>query len=580
MEYVIGINLPMKSRCHEAGVALLDMDGNILFAINEERLSRKKLDGDFPERSIAKMFEYTGVRPEEVVVVAAPTLSFSGKAMRVLQFLWRERRSRIFLPATYTAVWKIAFGKKKVDSKATNQEQEAFVLRYNWREFIKKNFPKARIEMVDHHLCHAASAYFTSPWENALIVTSDGAGNMLSSIVARGEKGRIKVLDKTFVPHSPGSFWGSITKVCGFRSGTRHGGKTTGLAAAGNPDKLISKMREIIRCEGLRFYVREDLLFDPARLIPNWSSYEPERLKNFLGKNTREDVAAAAQQRLQEIIVELIQNARKTVPFDKVVLAGGTFANVLVNQKVLELPGIENVYVAPAMSDGGLAVGGAYYALSRMKQILPRRLKSPYLGPSYSQEEIKKYLDESGVAYSATNPAGVARLIHEGKVIALYHGRMEWGPRALGNRSIMYAATDPKVNDWLNKKLNRSEFMPFAPVTLREHAKACYHGVDDDPVAARYMTITYQCTVQMKRQAPACVHLDGTARPQLIARQDNPYCYDILSEYHKLSGIPTLINTSFNMHEEPIVCSPQDAVRAFRDSKINCLVMENYLIRQ
>lgn len=595
--YIVGINLPMKSRCHESGVALLDMDGKILFAVNEERLSRKKLDGDFPERSIAAMFAYTGIRKEDIIYIAVPTLSFWGKLKRVLEFLWRERRARILNPATYLAIWRMAFGKKGSGrlgkSGEINQEQPPFVLRYKWRDFIKKNFPNAKIRMVDHHICHAASAYYTSPWENALIVTSDGAGNMLSSVVAVGEKGKIRILDKTFVPHSPGSFWGSITKVCGFRSGTRHGGKTTGLAAAGDPNKLIEKMRQIICCEGLQFHVREHLLFDPKRLIPNWSSYEPERLKNFLGENSREDVAAAAQQRLEEIIVELVQNARKVVKFDKIVMAGGTFANVLVNQKILELPEIDDVYICPAMSDGGLALGAALYTLSKIKELSPQPLPNVYLGPKYSSEEIKQYLDGIGAKYEILGPTpsfnssplvgeegwgAIARLIHDGKVVALYHGRMEWGPRALGNRSILYAAKYPKVNDWLNKKLRRSEFMPFAPVTIIEHIKECYIGIAPDPLAAKYMTITYQCTDKMKSESPACVHLDGTARPQVIKREDNPYYYDILSEYYKLSGIPTLINTSFNMHEEPIVCSPEDAVRAFLDSGLDYLVMENYLL--
>ncbi|MBI4049956.1 MAG: hypothetical protein HY398_00735 [Candidatus Doudnabacteria bacterium] len=584
-QYIVGINLPMKSRCHESGVALLDMEGSILFAINEERLSRKKQDGDFPEKSIAAMFAHTGIKKEEIAVVAVPTLSFWGKVGRVMQFLWRERRRRMLNPATYFAIWRVAFGKKRSGrlgkSGEINQEQDPFMMRYQWRDFIKKNFPNAKIKMIDHHLCHAASAYYTSPWENALIITADGAGNMLSSIVAVGEKGRIRILDKTFVPHSPGSFWGSITKVCGFRSGTRHGGKTTGLAAAGDPNKLIYKMRQIISCDGIRFHVREELLFDPQRLIPNWSSYEPERLKNFLGENSREDVAAAAQKRLEEIIVELVRNARKVVPFDKVVMAGGTFANVLVNEKVLELPGIDDVYICPAMSDGGLAVGAALYTLSRIKKFLPRPIGNVYLGPKYSEGAIKNYLEKIGAKFELMNrPATkIAELIHNNKVVAFYQGRMEWGPRALGNRSILYAAKDPKVNDWLNKKLRRSEFMPFAPVTLIEHIKDCYIGIADDPLAAKYMTITYQCTDQMKRESPACAHLDGTARPQVIKREDNPYYYDILSEYHKLSGIPTIINTSFNMHEEPIVCQPEDAVRAFLDSGLDCLVMENYLLR-
>lgn len=584
-QYILGLNLPLKSRCHESGVALIDFEGNILFAVNEERLSRKKQDGDFPVLSIRAMFDYTAVKKEEIAYVVVPTLSFWGKAWRVWQFLWRERKARILNPRTYLTIWKTAFGKKKSGksekSGEINQEQEAFILKYFWRDFIREHFPNAKIVTVDHHMAHAAGSYFTSPWEDALVVTIDGAGNLLTSIVAEGKAGRLRLVDQTLLPHSAGTFWGSITKTCGFKSGTRHGGKVTGLAAYGNPDKLLEKMRAVVWTEGLRFRVREEIFFDPRRLIPNWSSYEPERMKGYLGQASREDIAAAAQKRLEEVATVLVKNARKKVPHSKIVAAGGVFANVLMNQKILELPDIDDIYIFPAMSDGGLALGGALYVLSRLKQLQPRPLSSIYLGLSYREEEIENYLKKIGVDYQRMSaPAKeVAKLIHEGKVVALYQGRMEYGPRALGNRSILYAPTDPKVNDWLNHKLRRSEFMPFAPVTLFEHIKECYLGIEDEPVAAKYMTITYQCTEQMKRQAPACVHLDGTARPQIIKRVDNPYYYDILKEYHRLSGIPTFINTSFNMHEEPIVCTPRDAVRAFRQAELDCLVMENFLLK-
>lgn len=585
--YIVGINLPLKSRCHESGVALIDFEGRIIFALNEERLSRKKLDGDFPVLSIRAMLDHTGIKPEEVKLVAVPTLSLRQKAWRFCKFMWRERRGRIFSRTAWQAIWRIL--KQKGNIKAAkppaDQEQEAFTLKYDWRDFIRQAFPQAEIKLVDHHLAHAAGAYFTSPWSDALVLTVDGAGNLLSSIAAFGRTGRIEILDQTFLPHSPGSFWGSITKACGFQSGTRHGGKVTGLAAAGQPEKLIDKMRQAIWTDALRFKVREELLFDPANLIPSWSSYEPARLKAHLGEASREDIAAAAQQRLDEVICEVVKTALLRQGYGgqrraKIALAGGVFANVLTNQKIMELPGVSDVYVFPAMSDGGLALGAALYELSRQKILLPRPLSSIYLGPDYDGSAVRDYLEKIGAKYrDMIQPAKeVAALLHEGQVVALYRGRMEYGPRALGNRSILYAPTDPGVNDWLNKQLRRSEFMPFAPVTLREKIQDCYVGITSDPLAAKYMTITYQCTDKMKREAPACVHLDGTARPQVIAREDNPYYYDILHEYYQLSGIPTLINTSFNMHEEPIVCAPADALRAFLDSGIDYLVMENYLL--
>ena len=590
-KYIVGLNLPMKSRCHESGVALLDFDGNILFAMNEERLSRKKLDGDFPEKAIAEMFKFTGIKPDDIFIVAVPTLDLGQKFVRFVQFIWRERLKFLLKFSTYMTIWRMLIKEqnparnKGINSSQASQEQEFFTMRYYWRDFIHSRFPKAKIVEVDHHLSHAASAYFTSPWNDALIVTMDGAGNLLSSIIAHGKDGMIKILDKSFIPHSVGTFWGSITKACGFASGTRHGGKTTGLAAFGNPRKLIEKMRKVIWVEGLRLKVQEEVFFDKDKLIPNWNSYEPEKMKRYLGDASREDIAAAAQARLIEVAKELVTNARKMVPASKIVAAGGVFANVLMNQKILELESIEDIYIFPAMSDGGIALGAALYSLAAEKRregssLVPRSLRDCYLGPEYYEKTVEEYLQKVGARYTKEKnaPQSLAQLIYAGKIVAVCQGRMEYGPRALGNRSILYAPRDPKVNDWLNKRLRRSEFMPFAPVTLFEHIKERYVGIEDNPIAAQFMTVTYDCTDKMKSEAPACVHVDGTARPQVIRREINPFYYDIISEYHDISHIPTLINTSFNMHEEPIVCTPEDALRAFLDAELDVLAFGNILL--
>lgn len=583
-QYIVGLNLPLKSRCHESGVALLNLDGEVLFAANEERFSRLKQDGDFPEQSIGEMLKYTGVKREEIMYVTVPTLTTGQKLIRFTEFFWRERRGWIFKTETYRALIKMIKAEKSV-VKQQNLEQDEFKLKYYWVDFIKKNFPNAKIIKFDHHLCHAAGVYYKSPWEHALILTIDGAGNFLSSIVAEGKAGKIKIIDKSFIPHSLGTFWGSITRVCGFKSGTRHGGKVTGLAALGKPEKLIEKFRKAVWCDGLQIKVKSELFFDEKVFVPNWSSYEPNRMKNYIGEATREDIAAAAQLRLEEVVCDLVKNARKIIKADKIVLAGGVFANVLLNQKIMELAEIDDVFIFPAMSDGGLALGAALNCLAGVKKregsaLLPKSLGPVYFGPEYTEKNILESINKFNLKFSKlTNPPEeIAKIIYNNKIVAFYNGRMEYGPRALGARSIIYAPIDPTANDWLNKKLRRSEFMPFAPVTIIEHIKENYIGIVDDPLAAKYMTMTYNCTELMKKQAPACVHVDGTARPQVIKREDNPYYYDIINEYKKLSGIPTLINTSFNMHEEPIVSTPEDAIRAFLDSGIDYLVMGQYIL--
>jgi carbamoyltransferase len=584
MKYIVGINLPLRAMCHEAGVALIDEEGKILFAASEERFTRKKLDGDFPEQSLRAMFSYSGIKPEDVEVVAIPSLHPIRKLFRFAEFLCVEKLGLLRKPATWFLLGKIFVShlskpKVKQGQNNINQEQSSATLKYHYQDFINKHFPKAKIAWVDHHLAHAASAYYTSPWSEALIATFDGAGNMLSSVIAEGKGGKIKIVSKSFIPHSLGSFWGSVTRICGFKSGTRHGGKVTGLAAYGDPQKLIGKMREVIRADGLKVKAREDLFFNPEILIPDWGSYEPERLKNFLGETSREDVSAAAQMRLEEVVSEIISNARKIIPHNKVVLAGGVCANVKMNQRIMDLIEVDDVYIHPAMSDGGLALGAALQVLSQKRTLLPQSFDTAYLGPDFSEEVMEKALRHARVKYQKMDhPAHkIASLIHDNKVVGLFQGRMEYGPRALGNRSILYSPIDPEVNNWLNKRLNRSEFMPFAPVTKIEKIKDNYVGIDSDPVASRYMTVTYDCTDKMKKDAPACVHIDGTARPQVVSRERNAYYYDIIDEYEKLSGIPTVINTSFNMHEEPIVCTPEDAIRAFLDSGIDYLVVGPFL---
>jgi len=263
---------------------------------------------------------------------------------------------------------------------------------------------------------------------------------------------------------------------------------------------------------------------------------------------------------------------------EDVVLSGGVAANVKMNQRIYEVEGVRRVFVYPNMGDGGCGTGLAL--LFSWPGRGPSAIDNVYYGPSFADAEIAAELDAAHLSYCRPGRMAVdaARRIHAGHVIARFDGRMEYGPRALGNRSILYHARDPHVNQWLNKQLGRTEFMPFAPVTLWEARERCYKNVTGAEHAAEFMTITFDCTDFMRQSCPAAVHVDGTARPQLIRREINPGYYDIVKEYEGLSGIPSLINTSFNMHEEPIVCSPADAVRAFLQGNIDWLVIGPFMV--
>jgi len=294
------------------------------------------------------------------------------------------------------------------------------------------------------------------------------------------------------------------------------------------------------------------------------------------------DIAAACQKRLEDVMVAYVQHALAATGLRDVVMAGGTFANVVVNQRILDLPEVDRIFIHPAMTDQGISMGAGFAWLAEQGRATNQKLDNIYLGPEYSEAEIEAALVEAGL--QAERPADIEAAsvdaLLDGKVVARYAGRMEYGLRALGNRTIMYGTQEPEVNQSLNKRLGRSEFMPFAPVCLAEHAHKCFERTAGGELAARYMTVTFDATDSYTRSSPAVVHVDGTARPQILHEEDNPAFHRLLSLYHERSGRPDLVNTSFNLHREPIVCTPHDAIRAFTTSGIDVLVAGPYLVRQ
>ncbi|MGH7337783.1 MAG: carbamoyltransferase C-terminal domain-containing protein, partial [Myxococcota bacterium] len=299
----------------------------------------------------------------------------------------------------------------------------------------------------------------------------------------------------------------------------------------------------------------------------------------------REDLAASIQLHAERIATRYVDFWRAKTGRRNVALAGGVHANVKINQRIHQLPEVDSTFVYPGMSDEGLAAGAALllYAQHRPGEPLcgQKCFDHVYLGPDYSEGEIARALDERGIPYQHAphGEAAIARLISDGYVVARMAGRMEHGPRALGNRSILYRPDDPSVNDWLNERLQRTEFMPFAPATLAEDAVQCFEDLGGAEDAARFMTMTFDCTEHMKRSCPGVVHIDGTARPQLVSESDNPSYYRIIREFKRLTGLSSVVNTSFNIHEEPIVCTPQDAIRAFQIGHLDVLAIGSFLVK-
>jgi carbamoyltransferase len=427
----------------------------------------------------------------------------------------------------------------------------------------------APVRYFDHHLCHNASAYYGSGFDACYAVSIDAFGDCFSSRVYRCAGGQMTLQKTVPAYHSPAHHYAYVTAILGFIP-TRHEGKVTGLAAFGKP-------AETARILG------ERLTYSASRRAPlvkgSYQRPEVEYLQQALAGFSKEDIAAGVQQVLEDVAGRYIADNIPNPAGTSIVLSGGVAANVRLNQKIREL-GFRNVYVFPHMGDGGLAAGACYAANADASGAGRNQpLTDVYLGSGYSDEQIEAALEASGFTWrrSAVIERDVAEQVAAGKIVARFTGRMEYGPRALCNRSILYQCDDPAVNTWLNTRLKRTEFMPFAPVLLREDAPRFLKGYDAAAsIAASYMTITYDVTDLCKQQAPAIVHVDGTARPQIVDREMNPSMFGILTEYKKIRGFSIMVNTSFNMHEEPIIRTPAEAVESVKQAELDVLAIGDY----
>ena len=583
-------------------------DGVITYAAAEERFTREKLQDGFPWQALADALERTGTKPEEIDRVVYPFLPCDEETRLFEKNLQRERE---FLEDTETASTSeaIQLAKRRVPAKREpvpglgdpNERQEKGLLKniayrvlasegvvsrniakrgseqwgrdaakfhFKWQQELESGLAETglqgKLKRVEHHLSHSANAYYTSGFDQALIVTLDGYGSGLAGSINVGRDGKIERLHGLEYPHSLGTFYESVTSALGFKP-SRHEGKIVGLAAYGDPEVLgdLLRSRFVQANGGFRIIETNNVYF--ARLL---ASQFPKI-----------DVAAAYQRVLEEVAVAYVSQYVRKTGLKNLVLSGGVIANVKLNQRLREIPGIESIFIHPNMGDGGCGTGAALAEFAG-SQPTRERINDVYFGPSYSNEEIAEALRRVQLPFTEYKPVEpkIAMLLAAGKVVARFDGRMEYGPRALGHRSILYHAKEPAVNQWLNQRLGRTEFMPFAPATLFEHRHANYKLIDGAEYAAQFMTLTFDCTPQMIRDCPAAVHVDGTARPQLVSEQGSPGFHRILTEYYKLSGIPSLINTSFNMHEEPIVCSPDDAIRAFLQGNLDYLAIGNFLV--
>ncbi|MEE9294095.1 MAG: carbamoyltransferase C-terminal domain-containing protein [Phycisphaerae bacterium] len=550
-------------------------DGRILAAVNEERIVRLKQARGFPRKSITEVLRLAGAAPADIGAVALSDLRMKLREEVDGWPGWFEARAEgrggindVFFRAA------ARFG--GLFPYVPGLRTAYYGLRWPIFHRRRKRIPQilrdefgitAPVRFFHHHFAHAASAYYTCGQRDALVITMDGGGDGHCAHVYSARNGELELLSTTGSYNSLGNYYAYVTAICGYKA-KRHEGKITGLAAHGEP-VYRELFDSLIGCRNGRLVNRGRVLFNGA--VERITSSLPEGWKH-------EDLAATIQRVAEDVTRAFIGHWVGVTGHRSVALAGGIFANVRINQEILEIPGVDRIFVHPGMADEGLFVGSAL-AMDRELQVrkgcayVPADLPHVYLGTDLSELECEQALRRADLEFGRPPDISshVAGLLAEGKVVARAIGRMEYGPRALGNRTIMYQPNDPSVNDWLNELLKRTEFMPFAPANPYELAGQFYVDHDGALDTARFMTVTMECTPYMREHCAGVVHVDGTARPQLVRREDNPGFYDIIQAYAALTQVPVIINTSFNIHEEPIVRTADDAARAFIESELDHL---------
>jgi len=530
------------------------IDDKIVYAAQEERFTRKKQIKQFPIESINNGLKYCSLSINDVDYVVCGG--------------WQSP-DQDTLEDYFQTVYD-GYNSKVAAEKMYWSMKRDFQYRDNFYKNALKLFPNSEIDIYEHHYSHACTAFYTSKFKESYILTSDGRGDSQSIALWNANRTEgIKKIRSFCELKSIGSMYGQITGILGFTP-DKHEGKITGLAAFGKHTIFVDFLKGLIQ------YQNGDIKIS-SKYVPFLNNHDIY-IKEFIEENniSKEDVAFAAQFLLEEITINII---KKYVPVNtNLCLAGGTFGNVKLNQRIRENCNLNDYYIFPEMGDGGIGFGAAI-AKAVEKNIHTFKFKNVLLGPEYS------FSDFDLTKYNVINFQNIdscakeaVELITKGKIAGVFTARMEYGPRSLGSRSIMFETKNKIVNDTINKRLNRTEFMPFAPVTLKTEASNMYVDFDTD-INTNYMTTCYDCTEKMQEISPAVVHVDNTARPQIISEENsNELYYKILNFYFKKTGIPNLVNTSFNNHEEPIVCTPIDALESLNKNNVDFVVTDRMII--
>jgi carbamoyltransferase len=556
---------------HDACAALYD-DYACLASVALERVTRIKTDGGrFPTEAIDECLASAGLKGADVDAVVLPRVSYELRYFKTPHLRWG-------IPP-----WRRRYGPLRVVRRglASSVEQVMDTPKLLATLGLRDD---ARTYFYNHHAAHALATLFHTTWPEAMLYTADGGGDHVVHSARLLRDGRLTELfggdaDTFSRPwrqteaDSLGTLYALVTEALGFKR-LRHEGKVLGLAAFGSP----------VHADALRSFYR---VTDEGGIKATAALGTIKAcVKRLAASTPRENLAASVQQTLEIVMLEALDRLLARHPSRHLGLSGGVFANVKLTQRIAERFPLDEVFVFPAMSDQGEADGGVLEFLLARDGIdawLARRspLADVYRGRDYMDEADAAFAEGGAVRIAEHDvAAAAAAIIAEGGIVGTFLGRMEYGPRALGARSIMARANDRGINDWLNTRLARTEFMPFAPVVRAERVDDLFLLPPSLHYTANFMTVTCDVHPEWRDRIPAIVHVDGTARPQIIHRAQNPTYYDILHAYERLSGIPALINTSFNVHEEPIINRPEEALRALLDKRVDYLVTESSLWRR
>ncbi len=552
--------------------ASLIKDGKLIAAVEEERFSRKKHHSGFPYKAIEFCLDYAGISLKDVEHIGhywKPWI-LRHKAMQALK----------------AGFVSSAMFKARAD-RGVAQVSGSYLGMFKHPQRLREHFGASdfKFHFLEHHQTHAASAFFVSPFESAAILTWDGTGEDTTTLFSQGKDNKIKVLKRIKLPHSLGQFYSAVTNYIGFDMFTGDEWKVMGLAAYGKPKFYDFFSEKVLTKNGSNGFHLNIKVLDHH--LAKHYQFSDEIIRE-VGKPRLPDeeltehhwnVASSAQKVVEDTAIYLAKQIKEMTDEENLCMAGGVAFNSVMNGRLFHETPFKNFYVQPAAGDAGCSLGAAYYVWN---QILdkPREfvMSHAYWGPKFSNEECQKALDAAGLEYETLADEillpRLAKMISEGAIVGWFNGRMEFGPRALGARSFIADPRRADMREILNHKVKLREwFRPLAPSMLEEHGREVFGVEHHDP----FMITVLEVADGYKPKIPAVVHVDGTARPQMVSRETNPRYWNLINEFKKLTGIPMLLNTSFNV-QEPIVCTPEDAVNTFKNANFDALVLENNLV--